>query len=229
MKIDLKQRTDKGKKVKRLRLQQLIPASVYGPKRKPISVTVDYQNFTKVYSEAGSNKLIDLNIEGEKEVKKGIIQEVQKNPVKATVAHVSFYEVDMTKPIQAEIPVEFVGEPPAVKLNVGILVTPMMEIPVKCLPKDLPSSITVNISQLANIGDTIALKDITLPQGVEFAANLSMVHAVASIAAPQKQLLEEVAVAEPTAEGAEVAPADAVTVEKKEEKVEKKVEKKEKK
>lgn len=200
MKIEAQKRTVTGKKVKNLRKEGVVPASVYGPKRPSINLQIDKKSFISLFKEVGFNKFFDLAIEGENKNSKVLVKEIQKNPLTDILTTVSFYQVDEDTKITVEVPVEFVGEAPAVKLNLGFLIPQMESIELHCYPKDLPSVITVDISKLENPGDGITVSDITLPKDVELSSAMDPSSSIVSIAAPQK---EEEVVAPVAEEGAE--------------------------
>lgn len=191
MNLKAKKREIVGKKVKNLREEKLLPASVYGPKRESTSITIDPSVFHKVFEDAGTSKLIDMEIEGESKKSRVLIKEVQEDHLKDEYMHVSFYEVDPKAKITTDIPVIVEGTSPAVKNSIGVLVTPIYELEVRCLPADIPEDITINVSELTEIGDAISVSDIDLPKGVEF-VNEDVVNAsLAYIAPPQKEIVEE--------------------------------------
>lgn len=155
-----------GKKVKELREEGEVPAVVYGFGQKPQNVTVDEEILTDVYKKAGSSALVDLAI-GENKPIAVIIQELQKHAVTGKPLHADFYAVQMDKEIHTEIPLEFMGEAPAVKDLDGILETPKDTVEVECLPKDLVAKIEVDISSLKTFDDSIHIRDIFAPPGIK--------------------------------------------------------------
>lgn len=188
----------------------MLPASVYGPEIKPVNITLDDKEFKKVFKEAGYSSLIDMELAGKKV--KALVKEVQYNPIAEQYMHVSLYQVNMNKPITTEVPVTVNGESLAVKNNLGILVSPISTVLVKCLPANLPSHLEINISKLDRVGDSIQISDIKLPEGVELDSDESAESVVAYISAPQKSIVEEeaeaAAAAAAAAEAAGVVPAE---------------------
>lgn len=204
MKLKAKLRKLTGKKVKNMRAEGEIPASVYGPKTEPVSISVDPKEFAEVFGESGYSTLFELEVEGGKPMQV-LIKEVQTHPLLDNFLHVSFYSVDMTKPITTEVPIEFEGMAPAVKNNLGLLVTPIAAVTVQCLPKDLPSELTININELVAVGDSVSLGSIKLPEGVELAHGMSEEMTLVYIAAPQKEIVSEVEETEESEESTEDA------------------------
>ncbi len=195
-----------GKKVKQLRREKKLPAVLYGPNRKSTSIVLDPFEFRKLFEDVGYSKLFDLEIEGESNVKV-LVKDLQRNILTDEFIHIDLYQVNMNKEITADIPIDFTGESFAVKNNLGLLVHPIQTISVTCLPAKLPPSLEVDISTLNEVGNSISAGDISLPEGVALANDMSPESPVAYIAAPQKTIEEEVA-EESVTEGTEVASED---------------------
>lgn len=193
-----------GKKVKGLRASDLIPASLYGPSSDSLNISLDNKEFTDLYKQVGYSNLFDLELPDGKSVK-ALLKEVQFDYLGSRVLHVSIYKVDMSKKIVTEIPLTFIGVSMAVKNNLGLLVTPISNIQITCLPSDIPSEIVIDISVLNDLGENVFLKDIKLPQGVELVGVHSGDLVIASIVTPQKSIEEETPVVAEAAteEGAE--------------------------
>jgi len=132
---------------------------------------------------------------------------VQTHPLTGAIQTVDFYEVNMNEEIETAVPLEFTGESPVVKEGAGVFIKAMDEIEVEALPGDIPSKISVDISRLTNVGDSIYVKDLPLTSKFKFTVDPETV--VASIA----ELAEEEVVE------AEVTP-DQVVVETEEKKAE---------
>jgi large subunit ribosomal protein L25 len=197
------QKRDVKENVKTMLTDGFVPAVVYGPKLKTNKlVKVKINDLRKVLSEAGESTLIELIVDGKSEGKV-LIKEDQRDPVKDTLIHVDFYEVDMSKEIHTEIPLHFVGESKAVKELAGVLIRSINEIEVRCLPADLVNHIDVDISVLNTFDDVIKIHNLTLPKGIKLVHETDDV--VATVAEPKA---EEVFETVPAA-GAEV-PAEAV-------------------
>ncbi len=154
-----------GKKVKKYRVEGLIPAVIYGHGEKNMNLLVKYLEFSKVYAKAGENAIVELDIEGK--IIPVLICETQFEPMGGKFSHIDFLQVNMKEDVEANIPLEFVGESPAVKADGGVLIKTLEEIGVKCLPSDLPSKFEIDISALVNFEDHIKVGDIKVPEGVE--------------------------------------------------------------
>lgn len=158
---------DRASSVKMLRRERIIPAIYYGQGSESEPIQMDYQTFRRVYMKTGSSQLIDLKV-GDKGAKKVLVHDVQLNPLSGAIEHVDFLLVNLKEAITADVPVEIVGEAPAVKDLGGILNTVKTEMSVKCLPLDLPHEIKVDVSGLDELSSSIHVADLTPPEGVEF-------------------------------------------------------------
>lgn len=157
------ERTERGKQLDALRKAGKLPAVVYGPKESSMALTLDRVAFEKLVKEAGESSIITLSGVGkDKEV---LVHEVSFDPERGGVTHVDLYAIEAGKEIKVDVPLEFVGEAPAVKLG-GTLTKVLHELEVVCKPKDLPKSIAVDISSLVDFESQIHVSDIKLPNGV---------------------------------------------------------------
>lgn len=194
MELSAQKREIFGKKVKALRKQGLIPAELYGHGQENIHLSVPTKEFLKVFKEAGESTIIRLKVKSkEGEVKSEefnvLIHDLQKNPLTDEISHIDFYQVRMGEKITISVPLEFIGEAPAVREKEGILVRAMQEVEVEALPADLPRSIEVNLDELSEIGMSIYVKDLRVVKGVEILVEPETV--VATVTEPVKEEVEE--------------------------------------
>jgi len=185
-------------KMKKLRREGKAPAIVYGMKDEPVSLALDIRETELLLGRIhGEKVLVDLNYGGKSD--RVFVRNIQRDPAKNHLLHVDFFRVDMKKEFDTKVPVISVGTPKGVKEG-GLLDHSMYEIAVRCLPKDVPPHIEVDVSGL-NIGDAIHLADLPEIPGVQFTdsedAVLFSVHGVSA----EPILPEE----EEAAEGEEVA------------------------
>ncbi len=136
---------------------------VYGHNKDNISVKMNYSDFEKVYQEAGTSSVIELDIDGD--IHEVVIKEIQIDPRKDRIHHVDFYEFTRGEKMEAVVALKFTGEAPAEKLGM-VLNTAKTEIEIEALPKDLPSEIEVDLSVLENGDSVIRAADLKLPEGV---------------------------------------------------------------
>lgn len=172
-----------GKKVKKIREENLIPAVLYGHETKPQSIIVNYLDFSKVYEKAGENALVELEIDGKKI--NVLVHDTQKDPMSGKFSHLDFFQVNMKEEVETEIPLEFVGESPAVKELGGILIKSLDEITVKCLPADLPEKYEIDISKLITFDDVVAVKDLKVSDKIEILVDGETI--IASVQEPRTQ------------------------------------------
>jgi large subunit ribosomal protein L25 len=169
-KLTVQMRTQVGRNaIKRVRKEGLIPGVSYGVGQEPINLEVNRRQLSTVLAHSSSeNILLELEIvDGDnKRNSLAMIQEVQHHPIQRQILHVDFHAVSATEKITAEVPIETVGEPIGVKTNGGLLEHNLRDLEVECLPGDLPDRIEVDVSGL-DINQSIHVKDLKLPPGVE--------------------------------------------------------------
>jgi large subunit ribosomal protein L25 len=175
-------RTLQGRKTSALREEKKIPAVVYGAGREPKNIEVDYQDFVRTYRETGESSLLDLEVDG-KETVKVLIQDLQHGVLHNEVTHVDFRAIDLSKPIEVDVEIRFIGESPAVKGLGGTLVRAKETVAVRCLPSRLPSSLEVDLSLLKTFEDSITVGQLVVGEGVEI---LDDVHAAVAVVTPPR-------------------------------------------
>jgi large subunit ribosomal protein L25 len=181
---------------RRLRTEGRIPAVLYSRGRDTRGLVLETKALVQLLreSEAGINTLIDLRIQGgEGGDRVVLVKELQRDPVEGALLHADLYEVDLTHTIQVSVPIELVGEPVGVRMSAGILDHTLREIEIECLPRAIPDELQIDVSNL-EIGDSVHVRDIQLPEGVELRTDPDL--GVAAVIPPT---VEEVA---PTAEEA---------------------------
>lgn len=183
MKLTIQKRTETADAV---RATGNIPAVFYGPKAESTPITVNGPEFIKVWRQAGESSVITLTGLGEDH--DALIHDISKDPVKDTVTHVDFYVIEKGKKVQVAVPLEFVGEAPAVKTLSGVLIKVIHELEIEAMPKDLPHAIEVDISSLVDFDAQIKVSDIKLPAGVT--AEIDGDEVVALVSAPKEETEE---------------------------------------
>ena len=164
--LSAKKREKRGKLA---RSEEILLGVLYGPEVKNQPIEINLKEFKKVYHDAGASSLISLDLEGKKFLV--LIHEVSKDSVSDEFMHVDFYQPILTKEVEANVPLVFVGDPLAVKDLGGTLVKEFQAIEVKALPQDLPHEIIINVDSLKTFEDEIKVKDIVLPKGVRIEKN----------------------------------------------------------
>ena len=144
---------------RRVRVQGLIPAVVYGAGQPSVPVTVDPKLITKIlYSESGHNTIFDLNIEGAAPAKVMIV-DWQNEPIKGKLLHIDLKRIAMNVAMRVSVPVQLTGAPVGVKTQGGVLSQVLHEVEIECLPDDIPGHIDVDITNL-EINGAIHVKDL---------------------------------------------------------------------
>ena len=157
--IEAKKREGTGKKVsKQLRAAGRIPAVMYNEKGEAVSLEVDCAEFNKVWRSITATTLITLTVDGQSY--DAFIRDTEYDIKTDAVLHADFFVVSNTKPVTRKFKVQYLGTPAGV-LKGGFMVKHVPEIVVKCLPKDLPVRLTVDVSKV-NIGDNLRVKDLQL-------------------------------------------------------------------
>jgi len=182
--LSVKTRQIIGKKVKVLRKNGLLPAVIYGPKIKPISLALGVKEFEKTYQEAGESSLIKLELPELKKEYLVLIHEVQRDPLTDKFIHVDFYQAPLGEEIEAKVPLVFEGEAPAIKELGGTLIKNISELEVKALPQNLPKEIKINVESLITFEDTISIKGLKVPSGVKILKDPNEI--VAQVTPPEK-------------------------------------------
>jgi len=165
VKLAAQPRTEVGRSaVRKLKARGAVPAVIYGAKDKAEPLQILRRDINALLSHAsGENILVELEVGGKNRL--ALVQEVQHAPVGGEVMHVDFHAVSVDELIEAEVPIEPMGVADGVKNFGGLLEQSVRALEVECLPKDLPDKIIVDVSAL-NIGDSIHVRDIALPEGV---------------------------------------------------------------
>jgi large subunit ribosomal protein L25 len=155
-----------GKKAQQLRSQGIVPAIVYGPDMDPISTQVAYNEMERVWRRAGKHSPVQLTIDGKKKI--ALIKDVEIEPTKARILHVSFHAVNAKAMVTADIPIRLIGEGESEAERAGLVILQSLEkVEVRALPMDLPEVLEISIADLKEQGERITLADLTLPTSVE--------------------------------------------------------------
>ena len=153
-------RTVAGRKVKHLRKEGLLPATVYGKAFESLLVQFNAAEVEKLFSDIGESTLVEVILD-EKEKLPVLFRNPQYHPVEGNMIHIDCYKVNLKEKISAMVPIEFIGESQAVK-DGNTLVTVTDEVEIEALPTDLPESIEVDLSVLDNLEATITVADLKI-------------------------------------------------------------------
>lgn len=181
LKAEKRDGTGKGV-ARKLRGTGRIPAVLYGHGEETRSLSLNGHEFELLTQRVHiENTIIQLEIEGEKGEIKALAREVQRHPHRPVILHVDFYQIHAGEKITVEIPIRLTGQAPGVKAG-GMMQHALTEIEVRCLPDAIPDYIEVDVSAL-EIGDSIHIGDVTLPEGVESLAESN--RTICSLIPPQ--------------------------------------------
>ena len=154
-----------GKKVKQLRHEGKLPGIIYGKGREPLPILLDHKTATKTLRDVSRASVLTIDVGGEEIT--ALVRDRQREVLSGEYIHVDFLAISLTEKVRTQVNVFIEGVAPAVEEFMGVVMTGLDSIDVEALPTDLPESITVDISSLENIGDTILVRDLVLPSGVE--------------------------------------------------------------
>ncbi|MDO9230197.1 MAG: 50S ribosomal protein L25/general stress protein Ctc [Syntrophales bacterium] len=208
LKACIRNQSGKGP-ARRFRKEGRIPAVFYGSGEEAIHLSVNAAELLKIIRAKKENVFIKLRIDGEKNLEKlSLIKELQIEPVSRRFYHADFYEVRMDHRLTLDVPLHFAGIPVGV-VNGGELQHLKRDLKISCLPSVLPNFIEIDVTGL-EIGDSIKVKDIRVPEGIAVLdpgdVGVAMV-AIVKVSVPQA---EEAVEGAADAEGAAVAEGTAV-------------------
>ena len=149
---------------RRLREEDRVPAVVYGGGQPATTITIDRADLRRAMTtEAGRNAIVSLQINGG-ETCTALVREIQRHPVRRTVLHVDFLKVDMSKPVDIEVPIILTGEAKAVTTNGGITEQRINTVRLRVSPSAIPVAVEVDITDMA-LDRSILVQDLVLPEG----------------------------------------------------------------
>jgi len=183
--LNAKPRTIIGKQVKQLRRQGKLPATIYGHKIDPRSITLDLRDATKILSTITSSSLITIVLEGKEYP--SLVRERQIDFILGTLKHIDFQAVSLTEKIRTLVTIRFEGESPAVQDQDAILSVGMNSIEIEALPQDLPEEFIVDVSKLTEIGDSLLVKDIEVSENIEVLSHSEEMVVIVSTSRPAEE------------------------------------------
>ncbi len=200
-------RTVISKGLNRLRRDGLLPGVLYGTNMDPIALQLPAHEAGQILTRLQGTVLIDLEVDGQNHTT--IVRELQKDVLKGNPLHVDFMAVDMEQVLTITVPITLVGESPAVATGEYAVMASLYDLEVECLPKDIINSIEVSVEGLTDLGDTILVSDVNVPEGVNILTDLE--EAVARVAYAGIVEVEE---EETDEEGLELDAEDVEVIEK---------------
>jgi large subunit ribosomal protein L25 len=178
--LKAKVRESKGKNAAyRQRVNEEIPAILYGKKEEGLSLTLNAKEVLKTLrTDRGRNVMLNLKIDGKADAIV-MFKEIQKHPVTEKIIHVDLYKINMQEEIIVLVKTKISGEAPGVKLG-GVLEQPLRQLRLKALPDRIPDAVIVDVSGL-NINDSIHVEDLKLGEGIKALDNKRDVVATVSV------------------------------------------------
>ena len=209
--LQAKNRTNFGSaESRRIRRSGRIPAVIYGRSGKSVSIDLDSSEFVKGTKGISESTIVKVEVDGKSY--DAFVKATQRNIIDGNILHIDFYEVESGVALRAKVSLVLHGNPVGVREG-GMLETPLHEIEIECLPKDLPERIEVDISGL-KANQSLHVRDIPLGSGVRLLSNPDQTVALVkfakaeAVAAPAADAAAAVPGAAPAA-GAAAAPAAA--------------------
>lgn len=187
-----------GKQVKAMRRAGKLPAVIYGRHVEPIAISLDAHSASLALAKLSSSSLVTIDVEGKEYP--SLVRERQRDYIKGVLTHIDFLAVDLDEKIRTLVRVVLAGVSPAVKDHNGVLVQNLERLEIECFPGDLPERITVDIAVLAQIGDSIRVRDLPISDKIRILADEDETIAVVT-------LTKEETVVTPGAEAVEAAAA----------------------
>lgn len=161
----LREATDKNA-ARRLRTTGMIPAVLYGAKKDPRAITVDPKQILKILrSASGHNTIFDIHLDDEKA--KAMVVDWQYEPMRGALLHVDLKRIAMDVLMRLSVPVRISGEAKGALEEGGLLDIVLREIEIECLPMDIPSHITVDVTNLGR-GEAIRVADLPPTTSVKY-------------------------------------------------------------
>lgn len=156
---------DVAKNLNVIRKAGQVPAVFYGKKEQPMAISVDAKKFMSIVEKEGANVIIELKFKDSS--KPAIVKELQRHVLTQAPNHIDFQSISLTDKIEILVPIHVEGVADGVKNAGGTLEHVMREIKVKCLPQDMPSKISVDVTAL-KVGDDILVEQLPKLNGVEY-------------------------------------------------------------
>ena len=184
---------------RRLRKANRVPAILYGKHTKPESLSVEGPEFARLLkSVAGRAVLVELARTDKADRPLTFFQEVQRDPITDKYLHVDLQEVKADEKFEIRVPLHLTGESFGVKNQSGVLELATHLLRVRCLPKDLPETIHIDVTEL-KVGETIKVAQLKPVPGVQFLDDKGQ--PVVSCVEPVAEIVQEVVAAAVPAEG----------------------------
>lgn len=198
---------------RKLRAAGQVPAVLYGKEQDTLHLAVEAHDAEQLFQSISvASTIVSLKIKGQRGATRTLIREVQVHPFKSELVHIDFMKIQEGVAVEVQVPLELEGTPEGVRADGGVLEQVAHEIPVRCMPDNIPGAITVDVTGM-ELGDSLHVSDLPVPEGVEIL--LDPERTVANVAIPRvvvEEVVEEEEEAlelEAAAEGEEAAEEEA--------------------
>ena len=194
---------------RRLRRLGRVPGIIYGGEKGAVNIDLDHKDlYLNLRNERFHASILTLALDGSKE--QVLLRSVSMHPYRPQVEHVDFQRVLKDRKLHMKVPLHFVNaeKSPGVKDQGGVVSHILNELDITCFPDDLPEYVEVDLGGLS-VGNSVHVRDLKLPKGVEPAIGKAENPVVATVVVPQLVTEEE----EAAAAAAAIAPADVPTTE----------------
>lgn len=185
-----------GKKVAKLRRQNIVPANIYGHHVDSAAIQVSRDELADLLRRTNRTEIIYLRI-GPEEARPVFVKHIQRDFLTDQILHVDFQQVSLTEKVRMQVPIHVIGEAPAVDIYGGALVHNMEEITVEGLPTEIPSSVKIDISGLAELDSAVYVRDIAIPANVVILTDPDQMVAKVASTAKERAEAESLGVAPP--------------------------------
>ena len=202
--LQLDPRDVRGKKVRVLRRQGVIPANLYGRGIESTALQAPLTEFQRVFRAVPRNSVVNVQIAGESKTRPAVLRNVQRHPVSAAVQHIELYEIDVSRPVQSEAQLVLIGHSEAQSQG-GVIVQNFDTVQLEALPLEMPAEIEVDVAQIEDFGQAIHVSDLPIPANVRVLTDPTAV--VVTVVAPRLTAEDE------AEEAAALAAAEAAALE----------------
>ena len=189
--LEISPREVMGKATKRLRKAGIIPANIFGHQEASQPVQIDAIAFDQLVRAHRATGIIALRQPGNGATQTALIRHVQHDPRSGKIIHVDFFRVSLRERITSKVPLHFVGEAPAVKLEGGVLLHLMDALDVECEAGDLVEYVEVDVTPLTEIDAILHAGDVKLPTSYILVTDPK--EGIAKVAATRAEIAEEAA------------------------------------
>jgi large subunit ribosomal protein L25 len=193
---------------RRVRLTGMVPATLYGGKKNPVSLSVNAKQVAKILrSETGHNTIFAVTVAGSAE-ERAMVKDWQVDPLSGKLLHVDLLRIAMDVRMRVRVPVHTFGEPQGVKVQGGVFETVTREVEIECLPGDIPEEFRVDVSDFM-IGRQLRASELPFdPAKIKLLTDPTRVLAHVVVLKKEEEPTPDAAVA------AEAAPAEPEVIKK---------------